>query len=60
MHGYSREKLHVNHFRELEAKERQEFTVKLGKLGNLEIFQKPYCIEMNFMTKTQFNNEWQK
>ena len=42
------------------AKERQEFTVKLGKLGNLEIFQKPYCIENNFMMKTQFNYERQK
>ena len=40
------------------AKERQEFTVKLGKLGNLEIFQKPYCIENNL--KTQFNYERQK
>ena len=60
MHGYSREKLHVNHFRELEAKERQEFTVKLGKLGNLEIFQEPYSIEMKSMRKTQFNYERQK
>ena len=42
------------------AKERKEFTVKLGKLGNLEIFQEPYSIEMKSMRKTQFNYERQK
>ena len=42
------------------AKERKEFTVKLGKLGNVEIFQEPYSIGMKSMRKTQFNYERQK